>query len=183
MIDPFLSVVPDGLYAWEDLCYVYPPFFSASCVVITHETGYTYRVHPGSVTQRTDAGKWKDTLRSLQAARPAYERFDREAQIAFYTRCTYIFCSYLWNMCISEKEAKRGIKAAAKRLHHETTPVLFREVTETALREGKILNRINRCFLSEIIKCHYKSAVLYCRLRTGISAHLRFLKIKRHGQV
>ena len=181
VIKPFLQAVPDGLYTWEDLCYVYPPFFTASCVVITHHCGYHYRVHASSITHRTDVAQWIKILRSVAAARAAYERFSREVQIAFYTRCTYIFSSCLWTMCITDAKEHRGLKDAAWRLRRETQPELFRRMTKTALQEGNIKNRINKRFLSEIIRQHYVAAVLYCRLRTGTVVRFRLRGRQRSG--
>lgn len=173
VIEPFLSAVPDGLFAWEDLCYTYPPFFLATCVVVTHETGYLYRVNTDSVSHRADDGKWEQILRTTEAARPAYERFSPEILLSFDTRCTYIFCTCLWTMCIREREAGKSVKETAARLKRETEQKLFREIAGTVFNEGTLVNKINRRFLTEIMHRRYMRAVRYCRLRTGIPQFVR----------
>ncbi|MBQ6733891.1 MAG: glycosyltransferase [Lachnospiraceae bacterium] len=181
-IQPFLSVVPDGLYLWEDLCYVYPPFFIASCVQITHGSGYRYYTHPASVTHKADSGRWEKILRAVSAARANYAGFSREVRLAFCVRCTYIFSAYLWDMCLRGKGEYAGVRDAAKLLRDETENGVFRQITEMALKSGRIRNRINRRFLGSIMSRHYAAAVLYCRCRMAVSRAVRTFKGRGTGK-
>lgn len=178
---PFLSAVPDGIYTWEDLCYVYPAFFIASCVEVTHDCGYHYRIHENSVTHRQDAEQWEKTLRSVSVAREFYARFSKEIRLAFYVRCSYIFADYLRGICGFGEQASAGIGETVERLRKETSYRLFREITKAALEKGQIKNKGNRFFLSCVIRGRYTLAVLYCKGRIGISRGYRFLKKKKHG--
>lgn len=177
---PYLTSLPDGLYVWEDLCYVYPPFFDATCVEITKECGYHYRVHDASVTHSADNRQWEKTVYTVSVARDVYARFTPEIQSAFYARCACIFNHYLWKACASAEDGRKSVSSAAAFLKRATQPEVFGQITSAALRDNSIKNKTVKTFLTMTANREYTKAVCYCRARVFASKCIRLLKGKRN---
>lgn len=165
---PFLEKVPDGLYVWEDLCYVYPPFFKAEKVEITHLCNYHYRQHETSLTRREDAASWEKTLHTLSYADTVYREFEQSLYKAFCIRCAYIFDAALWELCLEPDPAGQKDHVLHK-LKDRATDQTFRHIATQAVQGEVSFNKRITRFLTLVLNGEYEKAIRYCRFRTGIS--------------
>lgn len=95
---PAFEGIPKHMTYWEDLTYVFPPFFVSNKVAITDSCFYHIVYRSDSMSRRENDNILNDMVYSLGAALTVYEKYDTKILQCFYQKAIQVIAEYLWSI-------------------------------------------------------------------------------------
>lgn len=156
LILPAIANVPKHLTYYEDLTYVFPPFFSANTVAITKLCLYHSVYRSDSMSRLGKEDELNELITSLLVAENVYVNYNFKVKQCFYKKAIQVIVEYLWALTSaydefdflkekwSEVKNSETVRKFSDMSNERKDDRLFRYIMNGKMRRAYIYQKVYR---------------------------------------
>lgn len=109
LLQTCITNIPPHMTHWEDLTYVFNPYFNANKIYVTRKVFYHIRYRKGSMSRNIDENTFREIERNLKVAQTIFKPYGQQIENTFYQKATQIIAEYVSDI-LSYYNDKKNIK-------------------------------------------------------------------------